>query len=157
MVFICMPFCCKTVFQINTHLSALFGKESCRRQPAERLETFCLRPIFVYKSICFMKVNPSDFSYEKLPPFTCYALWVQGRQGCGFLGLLFLPVIWCKQVVCVQTCGLHRRSMNAPTDLFYRYIGLWLEFDIKSLLDNPSDGWRRQLPLHSGAYDMNLY
>ena len=94
---------------------------------------------------------PPIFLREKSPPFT------KGRQRCGFLGSLFVAEIWCKQVVNVQTCGLHRRSMNAPTDLFYRYIGLWLEFDIKSLLDNPSDGWRRQLPLHSGAYDMNLY
>ena len=47
--------------------------------------------------------------------------------------------------------------MNAPTMLTYEYIYLWPEFDIKSLLDNPSDGWRRQLPLHKGAYDMNLY
>ena len=28
-------------------------------------------------------------------------------------------------VVNVQTCGLHRRSMNAPTMLIYKYIYLW--------------------------------
>ena len=33
--------------------------------------------------------------------------------------------IWCKQIVYVQTCGLHRRSMNAPTMLIYKYIYLW--------------------------------
>ena len=51
----------------------------------------------------------------------------------------------------MQTCGLHRRSMNAPMDLFYKYICLWPGFDINRLFDNPSDGYRRQLPLHSGA------
>ena len=65
-----------------------------------------------------MKVNPSDFSYEKSPPFT------QGRRNCEILGLLFVAEIWCKQVVYVQTCGLHRRSMNAPTMLIYKYIYL---------------------------------
>ena len=65
---------------------------------------------------CCTKVNPSGFSYEKPPPFTCYALWVQGRQNCGFLGLLFVT-----------------------------------KFDVTKSQDNPSDGWRRQLPLHSGA------
>ena len=90
--------------------------------------------IFACKTVYCIKVNPSDFSYEKSPPFT------QGRQNCGFLGLLFVAEIRCKQVVNVQTCGLHRRSMNAPMDLFYKYIYLWSEFDIKSLLDNPSDG-----------------
>ena len=65
------------------------------------------------------KVNPSGFSYEKPPPFT------KGRLCCGFLGLLFVAEIWCKQVVYVQTYGLHRRSMNAPTMLIYKYIYLW--------------------------------
>ena len=55
---------------------------------------------------------------RKPPPFT------KGRQGCGFLGLLFVAEIWCKQIVYVQTYGLHRRSMNAPTDLFYKYVYL---------------------------------
>ena len=41
--------------------------------------------------------------------------------------------------------------MNAPTDLFYKYICLWPEFNTNNLQNNPSDGWRRQLPLHSGA------
>ena len=38
-------------------------------------------------------VNPSGFSYEKPPPFT------KGRLCCGFLGLLFVAEIRCKQVV----------------------------------------------------------
>ena len=37
---------------------------------------------------------------------------------------LFIAEIWCKQVVYVQTYGLHRRSMNAPTMLTYEYIYL---------------------------------
>ena len=44
------------------------------------------------------------------------------------------------RVVNVQTYGLHRRSMNAPTDLFYKYICLWPKFDVNRLFDNPSDG-----------------
>ena len=56
---------------------------------------------------------------RKPPPFT------KGRLCCRFLGLLFVTVIWCKQVVYVQTCGLHRRSMNAPTMLIYKCIYLW--------------------------------
>ena len=39
---------------------------------------------------------------------------------------LFIAEIWCKQLVYVQTYGLHRRSMNAPTMLIYKYIYLWL-------------------------------
>ena len=110
---------------------------------------------FDCKSGCRTKVNPSGFSNEKPPPFA------QGRLCCGFLGLLFVTEIrceqptkrhslhkdgkiadfliclsvaeiWCKQVVYVQTAGLHRRSMNAPTDLFYKYICLWPEFDINN-------------------------
>ena len=78
---------------------------------------FCLYTIFgnkfgnkfACKSDYLTEVNPSGFSCEKPPPFT------KGRQRCGFLGSLFVAEIWCKQVVYVQTCGLHRRSMNAPT------------------------------------------
>ena len=70
-------------------------------------KTFCLYTIFgckfgwkfPCKSGYLTKVNPSGFSFEKPPPFTCYALWVQGRQCYGFLGLLFTAEIWWKQVV----------------------------------------------------------
>ena len=74
--------------------------------------------MFGCKLGCRTKVNPSGFSYEKPPPFT------KGRQGCGFLDLLFVAEIRCNQVVYVQTYGLHRRSMNAPTMLIYKYIYL---------------------------------
>ena len=69
-----MPFCCKTVFQINTHLSALFGKESCQRQLTERLKNI----LFIYdvRLQVRLKIRLSyqgqslRFSYEKPPPFT---------------------------------------------------------------------------------------
>ena len=88
---------------------------------------FCLYTIFgnkfgnkfACKSDYLIKVNPSGFSYEKPLPFT------KGRLCCGFLWLLFVAEIWCKQVVYVQTYGLHRRSMNAPTMPIYKYIYLW--------------------------------
>ena len=61
----------------------------------------------------------------------------KGGKSADFLICLSVAEIWCKQVVYVQTCGLHKRSMNAPTDLFYKYICLWPGFDINRLLDNP--------------------
>ena len=107
----------------RTNSKALFGKESRQRSWLRDWKIFCLHLIFVWKfswkSDYRTEVNPSGFSCEKPPPFT------KGRQRCGFLGSLFVAEIWCKQVVNVQTCGLHRRSMNAPTMLIYKYIYLW--------------------------------
>ena len=82
-------------------------------------------PVFLRKNHLPLHVMPYGYKEGKIA---------------DFLICLSVAEIRCKQVVNVQTCGLHRRSMNAPTDLFYKYICLWLEFDIKSLLDNPSDG-----------------
>ena len=60
------------------------------------MKTFCLCTVFGCKFACKLgyrtKVNPSDFSYEKSPPFA------QGRQNCEILGLLFVAEIWCKQI-----------------------------------------------------------
>ena len=49
----------------------------------------------------------------------------KGGKIADFLICLSVAEIWCKQIVYVQTCGLHRRSMNAPTMLIYKYIYLW--------------------------------
>ena len=74
---------------------------------------------FSYKAIIGSKLqnNPSGFLAKTTSLY-------QRAAKLRILGLLFVAEIWCKQVVYVQTCGLHRRSMNAPTDLFYKYIYL---------------------------------
>ena len=62
---------------------------------------------------------PPIFLTKNHPPLP------KGGKATDFLICLSVAEIWCKQVVYVQTCGLHRRSMNAPTMLIYKYICLW--------------------------------
>ena len=115
-------------------IQALFGKESCQRSWLRDWKTFCLHTIFGYrfgckfacKLGCRIKANPSGFSPRKTT--SLYMSCPVGTRAAilRFFGVyLSVAEIWCEQVANVQTCGLHRRSMNAPTMLIYKYIYLW--------------------------------
>ena len=85
-------------------------------------KTFCLHTIFACKFACksiyHTKINPSGFLAKTT------SLYQRAARLRIFWYVYLLPKFWYKRIVYVQTCGLHRRSMNAPTDLFYKYICL---------------------------------
>ena len=98
----------KPVYRTKVNPSGFLAKTTSLYQRAARLWIFW----YVYLLPKF-DVN----ILQKGTPYTMAAMSV-------IFGLLFVAEIWCKQVVYVQTYGLHRRSMNAPTMLIYEYIYL---------------------------------
>ena len=116
-------FSCKSTFQIERIARLSLVKRAVSVADWEIVKTFCLRTIFGCKFACKLiyriKVNPSGFLAKTT------SLCQRAARLRIFWYVYLLPKFWYKRIVYVQTCGLHRRSMNAPTMLIYKYIYLW--------------------------------